>query len=226
MDGILISNISKKFNDIEVLKNVSMKCEANKVTCILGPSGCGKTTLLNIITESISDYDGKVQGYDKNKVAFIFQEDRLIEWLNIYENLSLVLKRKFTKESLKKDIQDGLKSIGMDKYLGFYPKELSGGMRQRISILRAFLYNGDLLIMDEPFKSLDIRNKKLLIDDFKKLRIKNKNTVIFVTHDLEEAIELSDKIYVFSDKPTKVKAEIMNDSNKDVKNYIRNLMLE
>ena len=226
MDGILISNISKKFNDIEVLKNVSMKCESNKVTCILGPSGCGKTTLLNIITESISDYDGKVQGYDKNKVAFIFQEDRLIEWLTIYENLSLVLKRKFTKESLKKDIEDGLKSIGMDKYLGFYPKELSGGMRQRISILRAFLYNGDLLIMDEPFKSLDIRNKKLLIDDFKKLRIKNRNTVIFVTHDLEEAIELSDKIYVFSDKPTKVKAEIMNDSNKDIKNYIKNLMLE
>lgn len=226
MDGILISNISKKFNDIEVLKNVSMKCESNKVTCILGPSGCGKTTLLNIITESISDYDGKVQGYDKNKVAFIFQEDRLIEWLTIYENLSLVLKRKFTKENLKKDIEDGLKSIGMDKYLGFYPKELSGGMRQRISILRAFLYNGDLLIMDEPFKSLDIRNKKLLIDDFKKLRIKNKNTVIFVTHDLEEAIELSDKIYVFSDKPTKVKAEIINNSNKDVKNYIENLMLE
>ena len=150
----------------------------------------------------------------------------MIEWLTIYENLSLVLKKKFTKEGLKKDIEDGLKSIGMDKYLGFYPKELSGGMRQRISILRAFLYNGDLLIMDEPFKSLDIRNKKLLIDDFKKLRIKNKNTVIFVTHDLEEAIELSDKIYVFSDKPTKVKAEIINNSNKDVKNYIENLMLE
>ncbi|GAA0124886.1 ABC transporter ATP-binding protein [Clostridium senegalense] len=224
MDEILVEKINKSFGELKILKDISMKCEKEKVTCILGPSGCGKSTLLNIITKNIKDYEGNVSGYKKDDVSFVFQEDRLLEWLNIYDNLKLVFKSKYKGIELKNKILESLNSVGMEKYKEFYPKELSGGMRQRISIIRAFFYGGGLLIMDEPFKSLDIKNKRVLIEDFKTLRNKNKNTVIFVTHDIEEAIELSDKIYVLSDKPTKVKKEFIN-VNINIYNELKDILI-
>ncbi|WP_061996129.1 ABC transporter ATP-binding protein [Clostridium sp. ATCC 25772] len=224
MDEILVEKINKSFGELKILKDISMKCEKEKVTCILGPSGCGKSTLLNIITKNIKDYEGDVSGYKKDDVSFVFQEDRLLEWLNIYDNLKLVFKSKYKGIELKNKILESLNSVGMEKYKEFYPKELSGGMRQRISIIRAFFYGGGLLIMDEPFKSLDIKNKRVLIEDFKTLRNKNKNTVIFVTHDIEEAIELSDKIYVLSDKPTKVKKEFIN-VNINIYNELKDILI-
>ncbi|GAA0115138.1 ABC transporter ATP-binding protein [Clostridium senegalense] len=224
MDEILVKKVNKSFGKLKILKDISMNCEKEKVTCILGPSGCGKSTLLNIITKNIKDYEGEVIGYKKDDVSFVFQEDRLLEWLNIYDNLKLVFKSKYKGIELKNKILESLNSVGMEKYKEFYPKELSGGMRQRISIIRAFFYGGGLLIMDEPFKSLDIKNKRVLIEDFKTLRNKNKNTVIFVTHDIEEAIELSDKIYVLSDKPTTVKKEFIN-VNIDIYDELKYILI-
>ncbi|WP_010294794.1 ABC transporter ATP-binding protein [Clostridium senegalense] len=224
MDEILVKKVNKSFGKLKILKDISMNCEKEKVTCILGPSGCGKSTLLNIITKNIKDYEGEVIGYKKDDVSFVFQEDRLLEWLNIYDNLKLVFKSKYKGIELKNKILESLNSVGMEKYKEFYPKELSGGMRQRISIIRAFFYGGGLLIMDEPFKSLDIKNKRVLIEDFKTLRNKNKNTVIFVTHDIEEAIELSDKICVLSDKPTTVKKEFIN-VNIDIYDELKYILI-
>lgn len=224
MDEILVKKVNKSFGKLKILKDISMNCEKEKVTCILGPSGCGKSTLLNIITKNIKDYEGEVIGYKKDDVSFVFQEDRLLEWLNIYDNLKLVFKSKYKGIELKNKILESLNSVGMEKYKEFYPKELSGGMRQRVSIIRAFFYGGGLLIMDEPFKSLDIKNKRVLIEDFKTLRNKNKNTVIFVTHDIEEAIELSDKIYVLSDKPTTVKKEFIN-VNIDIYDELKYILI-
>lgn len=200
-----IKNIKKSFEDLLVLDHISIDFQKESITCILGPSGCGKSTLLNIITGIIQDYEGEVVGFEREEVSFIFQEDRLIPWLNVYDNMKLVLKGKYKDQELKQRILDYIAMVGIEDYLSFYPSDLSGGMRQRVSIARALAYSGNIIIMDEPFKSIDMKNKRQLIIDFKEICNKTKATVIFVTHDIDEAIELGDCIHILSDKPTSIK---------------------
>ncbi|HSH34738.1 ABC transporter ATP-binding protein [Schnuerera sp.] len=208
--GYKVKNITKYYNDLKVLENISIDFEPKKTTCILGPSGCGKTTLLNIIG-GITDKDsGEIIGFQDKEMSFIFQEDRLIEWKNVEDNVRFVLKRKMYKKQIDTIIDKYLKLVNLEEYKYYYPRDLSGGMRQKISILRAFAYQSKLLIMDEPFKSLDINSKQIVIEFFKELRKIEKRTCILVTHDIEEALDLSDKIVIFSDKPTKVKKIIDN----------------
>ena len=153
---------------------------------------------------------GEIIGFQEEDSSFVFQEDRLMEWKNVKDNISFVLEGKMDKKQINKTIDKYLKIVNLEEYKDYYPKELSIGMRQRISILRAFVYPSKLLIMDEPFKSLDINNRKIVIDIFKKLRKLEEKTCILVTHDIEEALSLGDKIVIFSDKPTRVKAIIDN----------------
>lgn len=129
----------------------------------------------------------------------------MIEWKKVKDNLSLVLKGKMDKKTIEDTIDKYLRSVNLHNYKNYYPSKLSGGMRQRISILRAFIYPSKVLIMDEPFKSLDINNKRIVVEFFKKLKAMEKRTCILVTHDIGEAIELADKIVILSDKPSKVK---------------------
>lgn len=215
-----VKNITKYYNDLKVLEDISIDFEENQTTCILGPSGCGKTTLLNIIVEAINNDSGNIIGFDED-ISFVFQEDRLIEWKNVYDNISFVLKGKMDKKQIETTIDKYLKLVKLEEYKYFYPKDLSGGMRQRISILRAFAYPSKLLIMDEPFKSLDINNKQILMEFFKKLRKIENRTCILVTHDIEEVITLGDKIVIFSDKPTKVKTIIENNNIDSEENRTR-----
>ncbi|HHX60077.1 MAG TPA: ABC transporter ATP-binding protein [Epulopiscium sp.] len=205
MGKYAIKNIKKSFEDLIVLDDLSIAFEKGSITCILGPSGCGKSTLLNIITGIIQDYEGEVIGFSKEEISFIFQEDRLIPWLSVYDNMKLVLKSKYKDQDLKQRILDYITMIGMADYISFYPPDLSGGMKQRVSIARALAYGGNIIIMDEPFKSLDLKSKMQLLKDFKKICRQTKATVIFVTHDIDEAIELGDYICVLSDKPTYIK---------------------
>lgn len=200
-----IKNIRKSFDDLLVLNNISIDFEKERMTCILGPSGCGKSTLLNIMTGIIKDYEGKVMGFKEEDISFIFQEDRLIPWLSVYDNIKLILKSKYRDPELGQRIVDYLTMVGMGDYMSYYPPELSGGMKQRVSIARALAFGGDFIIMDEPFKSLDIKSKMQLLKDFKEICIKTKATVIFVTHDIDEAVEIGDCIYMLSDKPTSIK---------------------
>ncbi len=200
-----IKHIHKSFGDLVVLEDISMDFEKEGITCILGPSGCGKSTLLNIISGSIHDYGGEVVGFKEEEMSFVFQEDRLIPWLTIYDNMKLVLKSKYEDHELKQRILEYVTMVGIEDYLFSYPSDLSGGMKQRASIARALAYGSKLIIMDEPFKSLDIKTKQQLLIDFKKICIETKATVIFVTHDVEEVIEIGDKIYVLSEKPTYIK---------------------
>lgn len=209
-----IKNITKYYNDLKVLEDISIDFHKNKTTCILGPSGCGKTTLLNIISKIINEDSGEIIGFDED-ISFVFQEDRLIEWKNISDNISFVLKGKMDKLQIETTVDKYLKLVNLEEYKYYYPKDLSGGMRQKTSILRAFAYSSKLLIMDEPFKSLDINSKQILIEFFKELRTMESRTCIIVTHDIEEALALGDKIVILTEKPTRVKKVIeLNDTEE------------
>lgn len=204
-----VIDICKSYADLKVLDNISIDFPENKVTCILGPSGCGKSTLLNIIGGILDEDSGQVIGFKDASISFVFQEDRLIKWKSVKDNLRFVLKGKMDKKAIEETIDSYLKSVNLSEYKSYYPNSLSGGMKQRISILRAFIYPSEVLIMDEPFKSLDINNKRIVIDFFKKLQSMEKRTCIIVTHDIGEAMELADRIVILSDKPSRV-VEVMD----------------
>lgn len=210
-----MKNIVKYYGQLKVLDNISIDFAENKTTCILGPSGCGKTTLLNIIAGIIKPDSGKLVGFDGEDISFVFQEDRLIPWKNVRDNINFVLKGKMDRRKIESTVDKYLELVDLQEYKYYYPKNLSGGMRQRISILRAFAYPSNFLIMDEPFKSLDINNKQIVIQFFKKLRIAEKRTCILVTHDIEEALDLGDKIVIFSGRPARVKKVMENTYNLD-----------
>lgn len=212
-----VKDIVKKYGKLEVLDGVSMKFQRNKITCILGPSGCGKTTLVNIIGGLLEKDSGQVVGFQKEDISFVFQEDRLIPWKNVKHNIAFVLKDKIEKKAIEKIVDDYLKLVDLEEFKYYYPKQLSGGMRQRISILRAFVYPSTVLIMDEPFKSLDINSKKTAIEFILNLRKLKNKTCILITHDIDEALTLGDNIVILSEKPTKVKAIVENNPTLDNK---------
>ena len=205
-----VKNISKQYGKLKVLDKVSIKFEENKITCILGPSGCGKTTLLNIIAGTLDKDLGEVIGFEREDISFVFQEDRLIEWKNVKDNIEFVLKDKIDKKSRENIIDKYLKLVNLEEYKYYYPRQLSGGMKQRISILRAFAYPSKILIMDEPFKSLDIISKRTIMQFVLKLKELGGKTCILVTHDIEEALTLGDKIVILTEKPANVKKIIEN----------------
>lgn len=212
-----IREINKSFGELDVLVNVSIDFPHGKTTCILGPSGCGKTTLLNIISGLWAEDSGNIYGF-QGDIAYVFQEDRLIPWKNIEDNLRFVLRGKINKMEMDNIIDKYLKLVSLEEYKRYYPSQLSGGMRQRINILRAFIYPSNLIIMDEPFKSLDINTKQVLIDFCKFLREIYEKTCIIVTHDIDEAILLGHRIVILTDKPTTVK-KIIEIEEQD--NWIR-----
>ena len=148
---MLINNINFKYGSNEIYNNFNIEFQQGKINCIIGESGCGKTTLLNYISEKLY--------YENKRIAYVFQEDNLIPWKNIYVNLKIVAKKYFEKSILEKEINNALVKVRLEKYKYFYPRELSGGMRQRINFARALIGNPEVILMDEPFKSLDIKSK-------------------------------------------------------------------
>ena len=205
-----IDNIYKQFDSLEVLKGLSIHFKENMVTCILGPSGCGKSTLLNIIMAVIEPEKGSVVGFQGKDISTIFQDDRLIEWRTVEENIDFVLRNKLNFGERRKIIDHYLDAVGLKDYKQYYPRKLSGGMRQRVSIVRAFAYPSQIMIMDEPFKSLDMNMKTNLMKTFCKLRQNDDRTIIYVTHDVDEAVTLGDQIVILTDKPAMVKKVFEN----------------
>lgn len=205
-----IQNVSKNYGQLKVLDDISIDFPEAGTTVILGPSGCGKTTLLNIISGLIKPDAGTVQGFCQGELSFVFQEDRLIPWKTVGDNIRFVLKGKMDKEEIKGTIDRTLGQFGLLEYIDYYPNKLSGGMKQRIQMLRAFAFPADILLMDEPFKSLDLSNKRAAMDFLKALLTSEKRTCILVTHDLDEAIALGEQIVILTDKPARVKKVMTN----------------
>lgn len=209
-----VKNVTKKYGDLVVLDNLSVDFERDKITCILGASGCGKTTLLNVIA-GLTDYQGEVIG--ESKISYIFQGSRLLKNLTVYKNLEYVLKNSgLSKEEIAARITEMLQKVDLWEARDKYPHQLSGGMTQRVSLSRAFVYQAPVLLMDEPFKGLDISLKKQIVELFKKLITSQKKTTIFVTHDLEEAITLSDRILVMGQGGKFILDENNHDKDRNV----------
>nr|WP_066621989.1 ATP-binding cassette domain-containing protein [Clostridium magnum] len=191
---VKLINLCKSYEENTVLDNINMDIQENKITVISGPSGCGKTTLLNIISGVEKKDSGQVILKD-NSISYIFQEDRLIPYLTVYENIAFVLKSTLDKNEMDKIITKYLEMVRLIEFKNKLPSKLSGGMKRRVAIARAFAYKSRLLLMDEPFKGLDDELKTEIIEEFLKLYKKDKRTVILVTHDKEEAKLLGDIIY-------------------------------
>lgn len=208
---MLINNINFKYGSNEIYNNFNIEFQQGKVNCIIGESGCGKTTLLNYISEKLY--------YENKRIAYVFQEDNLIPWKNIYVNLKIVAKKYFEKSILEKEINNALVKVRLEKYKYFYPRELSGGMRQRINFARALIGNPEVILMDEPFKSLDIKSKNNLIELIKNL--KNTDiTIILVTHDINEILMLADVVYYLGGRPVEI---IESAIGINIKNIIKKI---
>ncbi|WP_252249302.1 ABC transporter ATP-binding protein [Clostridium sp. VAP23] len=220
---IEIKNLSKAYNNEIVFERFNLTLENSKVNCIVGKSGCGKSTLLNMLAGILKFDDGEISGITKNEISYIFQEDRLIEWLTVEENLIFALKKYYDKLELKEKIKSILSSLGLEDVKNKYPEELSGGMKQRVNIARAFGKPSKIILMDEPFKSLDYTLKYKIIDEFKNIMLNENRTVVLVTHDVDEAIYFNGNIIVFGERPVKIKG-IFNDNLQDFKSDIINLI--
>ncbi len=205
-----LKSVYKSFGKLSVLENLNMTFKGGSITSILGPSGCGKTTILFIAAGLIKIDSGEINGMQDKQSSFLFQETRLLPWKNAIDNLGFVLPDsldKKTKLRLCLDILDGVGLKGFEKH---YPSQLSGGMKQRLAMARAFIVKSDIMFMDEPFQSLDLKRRTQMISMFKKLWIETKPAILMVTHDVQEALLLSDKIYILSDKPAKILLELEN----------------
>jgi len=178
-----IKNLTKKYGDLCVYNNFNFAFKKGQITCVLGESGCGKTTLLNVIA-NLTEYEGSVP---KIKTSYIFQTPNLLPNLTVYGNLQLVC-------GDEEKIKSVINSCGLEEKINSYPNRLSGGQKQRVSIARAFLYDAELILMDEPFSFLDLKLKLSVAELFIKMQKSLNKTALFVTHDIDEALMLADRI--------------------------------
>ncbi len=194
---VSVKGITKKYDSV-ILEDFSLDIAQDEIVCLLGPSGCGKTTLLNAIAGLTKVDSGTIERQTDN-IGYVFQEDRLLAWKTVYDNIAFV-----NQNSSSKKIMAIIDKMGLTGYQAHYPHELSGGMRQRCSIARAFNYDADLLLMDEPFKSLDysLRFKMVsaLIDTWQTYQ----HAIVYVTHDIDEALLLADRIIILAGRPAAI----------------------
>ncbi len=206
-DILTLDNISKEFytelGTLEVLKNITFTIKKGEIVSIIGPSGSGKSTILNIISGLISPTKGQV--LTNGEIGYMFQKDHLLEWRSIWDNVKLGLEiTKEDKEESLAEIKNLLNKYGLSDFINNYPQELSGGMRQRIALIRTLAIKPALLLLDEPFSALDYQTRLMVSDDVYKM-IKDANTsTILVTHDISEAIAMSDRIIVLSHRPATI----------------------
>lgn len=209
-----VINISKSFNNLKVLDNITFKVKDNSFTCIIGESGCGKTTLLRIVSGLEKADSGEILFNGKkleiNDVGFVFQDDRLLPWRTTLKNVAFGLEIRNDKRALEK-AKDVLRFVGLEEFENYYPKQLSGGMRQLVGIARALAINPKILLMDEPFASLDAQTRNRMQAELLDIWNEEKKTVLFVTHNIDEAVYLADKIIVLSKRPARVVEEIKVD---------------
>lgn len=215
-----INNISKNYGEVEVLRKINLTVYDGEFVSILGPSGCGKSTIFNLISNLTECSEGNIN--INGKLSYMYQKDLLLPYKTIIDNvcLPLILMRD-KKNKAREKVKSYFEVFGLTGYEDKYPKELSGGMKQRTNFLRTFVSSNDIMLLDEPFGALDSITKasmqKWLLD------VKNKvnSTILLITHDIDEAIMLSDRIYVISKKPSVIKKEFVLD-----KKYYNNEKIE
>ena len=212
-----VRGLCKNFGSLEVLKNCNFNINRGEFVCVVGPTGCGKTTFLNTLTCLIPPtsgeilIDGEPADPKKHNLSFVFQEPSAMPWLTVEDNIAFGMKLKgWTKDRIKAQTDKIIELMGLSKSRKQYPHELSVSTEQKVVIGRAFAMEPDLLLMDEPYGQLDVELRFKLEDELIRLWREVGTTVIFITHNIEEAVYLSERILVLTNKPTKIKAEIPN----------------
>ena len=210
MKLVEIKNIKKIYhtnnNEILALKDISFEINSGDFIAIVGPSGCGKSTTLSILCGLEDKSSGEIIKPDNLKLGFMFQKDTLFDWMTIMDNclLGVKISKNLNKDTIK-HCEDLLKSYGLYEFKDSYPNELSGGMRQRVALIRTLMLNPDILLLDEPFSALDYQNRLTISEDVYKI-IKNENkTTLMVTHDVGEAVSMANIVIVLSERPAVIK---------------------
>lgn len=202
---LTVEHVSKTYSSVEVMTDFSLQLKAGEIVCLLGPSGCGKTTLLQMVAGLTKIDSGRIISQSR-RLAYVFQEDRLLAHKTVLENICFVRQEQDLREANRL-----LDEVGLKGFENSYPANLSGGMKQRCAIARAFYYHSDLLLMDEPFKSLDYSLRIELIRQLLSLWQSRQTSILFVTHDIEEALLLGHRLIVLSSRPTDVVGQIVID---------------
>lgn len=210
-----VKNLTKYFGDLHVLNDISFNIKKGDFICVVGPTGCGKTTFLNCLTRIYMPtkgdlfIDGELADPKKHDLAFVFQEPSAIPWKTVEQNIRFGLElKKMDKEIIDERVEKMISLLGMEEFRDQYPGQLSVSTAQRIIIGRAFAMNPDLLLMDEPYGQMDIKLRFFLEDEVIRLWKEMGSTVIFITHNVEEAVYLAEKVLILSNKPTTIKEEV------------------
>lgn len=215
---VQVIDLCKSFGELDVLKDCNFTVREGEFLCVVGPTGCGKTTFLNLLsnlTEPTSGQvliDGEKASPKKHNLSFIFQEPSAFPWLTVQKNIEYGLKAKHKdKQYIKERADQVIDLMGLSKYRDSYPGELSTSAEQKIVIGRAFAMEPDLLLMDEPYGQMDIKMRFYLEDEVIRIWKEMKRTVIFITHNIEEAVYLAERVLILTNKPAKIKEEILVD---------------
>ena len=210
-----VEHLCQYFGSNKAVDDVSFDIKKGEFVCIVGPTGCGKSTFLNLLTRLIPATEGEIlldgepADPKKHSISFVFQEPSAFDWLTVQENIEYGLKIKHrSAEEIKTQTDKIISLLGLEDWRDVYPKDLSVSMEQRVVIGRAFAVNPDLLLMDEPYGQLDVKLRFYLEDELVNIWKKLNSTVLFVTHNIEEAVYVAERILVLTNKPTKIKAEI------------------
>ena len=221
-----IKNLSKKYFDkkheVLAIDNISLDVYEGEFLAIVGPSGCGKSTLLNIIGNIDNKSSGEILIHDGKKIGYMLQSDCLFSWLTILDNAILGLKIKglLTSENINY-VKELLVTYGLGDFMESYPNSLSGGMKQRVALIRTLALKPDILLLDEPFSALDYQTRLSVADDVYKIVKKENKTVIMITHDIGEACSIADRVVVLSDRPSRLKKIfniVMTDKSTPINN--------
>ncbi|MBE7169381.1 MAG: ABC transporter ATP-binding protein [Williamsia sp.] len=207
---ILLEGVSHGYGAVPVLKNLHLSIYPGEVVVLVGPSGCGKTTLLNLLSGYIKPLSGSITR--NGIIRTVYQKDGLFPWLTVAENIGLGLRSLSNKTRRENELRELLHLIRLEGFSQHYPHQLSGGMRQRVELARVLAGDSDILLMDEPFCALDYQTRMQMRWELVRLLQKRPRTVVFVTHDIEEAAQLADRVLVLSHRPATICRELLIDS--------------
>ena len=204
---IVLKNVSKSFDEMEILRDINIEVKEGELISILGPSGSGKSTIFNILTNIINSDSGEVEV--NGKLSYMYQKDMMVPWKKVIDNIGIpIIFKGNSKKNAREEVKKHIDEFGLNGFEYKYPSQLSGGMKQRANFLKTYLTSNDIMLLDEPFGALDSitrrKMQKWLLDLTKKMN----STILFITHDIEEAILLSNRIYIISEKPASIKGEI------------------
>ena len=204
-----VEDVSLSFGAIAVFQHLSLEILGGEFVAVVGPSGCGKTTLLNLFSQFIKPSSGKVEC--AGRLRMVYQHDSLFPWQTTAENIALGLRHVSDQKERKRQLDEMLRLIELEEFADHYPHQLSGGMRQRVELARALAGDTDVLLLDEPFSSLDYLARLRMRNELSRMLDQLPRTVVLVTHDIEEASQLADRIIVLSDRPARICCELSVD---------------